>query len=127
MATKCLLVIDDEPDVREIVQVSLEYTRSWQVLTAQSGQEGLAIARSHAPDAILLDMDLDDMDGFRILMELRQNPTTAHIPVLFLTANQLVNTKIQELNAAKLSIQGAVQKPFDPGVLANQIDTLLDW
>ena len=126
IAPTCLLVIDDEPDVREIVQVSLEYSRSWQVLTAKSGQEGLAIAQTQQPDAILLDMDLNDMDGYGILSELRHHPKTVHIPVIFLTANRSVKAN-EEMQTPELEVHGAIQKPFDPGLLANQIEVLLNW
>lgn len=125
--SKCLLVIDDEADIREIVQLSLECTRSWTVLVAASAQEGLAIARSQRPDAILLDLNLDDTDGYTVLGELRQDPRTFLIPVLFLTATRACLSKAQDDTELSQGIYGAIAKPFNPGGLANQIDTLLRW
>lgn len=125
--SKCLLVIDDEADIREIVQLSLECTRSWTILVAASGKEGLAIARRHCPDAILLDMNLDDADGYEVVHQLRQDQQTALIPVLFLTAARTWGPKAQDNPAESLGIYGAIAKPFDPGCLANQIDELLQW
>lgn len=126
IATKCLLLIDDEPDIREIVQVSLACTHNWHVIVAASGQDGLAIAQEHNFDAILLDMNLDAMDGYEVLAQLQQTPHTRQIPVIFLTATQFTDRKIEQSIATNL-ISGAIQKPFDPGTLAHQIKVLLNW
>jgi CheY-like chemotaxis protein len=56
MVTKRILIIDDEADVREIAKVSLEITRQWEVTTAASGEEGVCLAATCPPDAILLDV-----------------------------------------------------------------------
>lgn len=126
-ATKCLLVIDDEPDIREIVQVSLRCTHDWHVIAAASGPEGVAIAQVHELDAILLDMNLDAMDGYEVLGRLQQTSKTKQIPVLFLTAAQVINTIHDEQSAAMNSVYGTIHKPFDPGTLADQIEALLTW
>ena len=56
MARKRVLVVDDEPDIREVARVSLEMVGGWEVFTAPSGREGLALAASTKPDVILLDV-----------------------------------------------------------------------
>lgn len=124
MDTKCVLIVDDEPDIREVAQVSLEMMGGWQVLTSDSGQDGLAKAKSMQPDAILLDVMLPDMDGPTTFQNLRADPSTARIPVIFLTA------KIQPSDRARftnLGVTAVIAKPFDPLTLAHQVAEVLGW
>ncbi len=125
MATaKCILVIDDEDDIREIAQISLEMVANWQVVTASSGNEGLAKARTEQLDAILLDVMMPDMDGPSTFQELQADVTTQHIPVLLLTA------KVQAIDRrrfADLGVKGVISKPFDPLKLANEVAEILGW
>ena len=83
---KRLLLIDDEPTLRRITQLTLEKLAQWEVLTASSGQEGLRKAKTEQPDAILLDLMIPGMDGLETLVELRRDPSTQGIPVILLTA-----------------------------------------
>ena len=61
--TKQILVIDDEEDIRELLQIALEMSTDWQILTAASGQEGVASALQNQPDAMIIDVMMPDMDG----------------------------------------------------------------
>ncbi len=122
--SKRILIIDDEDDIREVAQVSLEAVQGWQVLTVRSGKEGLARAAAERPDAILLDVMMPEMDGPATLQELRANPATESIPVVFLTA------KVQPADRrrfASLGVQAVISKPFDPLRLAEQISAALGW
>ncbi len=124
MDTKRILIIDDESDIREVAQVSLEMMGGWQVLTSESGQDGLEKAKSDQPDAILLDVMLPDMDGPTTLQNLQADPSTRHIPVVFLTA------KIQTADRnrfATLGVVAVIGKPFDPISLASQVAAALGW
>lgn len=119
-----VLIIDDEEDIREVARASLELVRGWQVITAASGRDGIAAARTQAPDAILLDVMMPDLDGPATLQALRGDPTTAHIPVVFLTA------KVQAAERRNLLGLGAtalIAKPFDPLGLADELARLLGW
>jgi CheY-like chemotaxis protein len=121
---KCILIIDDESDIREVAQISLEMMGDWQVLTSESGQDGLEKAKLSQPDAILLDVMLPDMDGPTTLQNLQADPSTSHIPVVFLTA------KIQTSDRnrfAKLGVVAVIAKPFDPINLASQLAEALGW
>jgi CheY-like chemotaxis protein len=91
-----VLLVDDEDDIREVAQVSLEMTAGWEVLTAGSGNEGLATAAAEQPDAILLDMMMPDMDGPTTFQSLRANQSTQHIPVVLLTAKASI--KLDDLD-----------------------------
>ncbi|MBE9014265.1 response regulator, partial [Pseudanabaenaceae cyanobacterium LEGE 13415] len=109
-----ILLIDDEIDIRMVVKATLELVGGMQVSVAVCGLEGLQKAESDQPDAILLDMMLPDMDGVMTLKKLQENPKTARIPVIFLTA------KIQGAQQQKFIDSGAIAvitKPFDPALL----------
>jgi len=119
-----ILIIDDEDDIREVAALSLESVAGWDVVTANSGAQGLARAAEHHPDAILLDVMMPGMDGPTTFRELRKNPLTAKIPVLLLTA------KVQSSDQrrfADLGVEAVLFKPFDPLTLADQISGVLGW
>ena len=124
MPDKRVLVIDDEDDIREIAQDSLELLGGYQVLTANSGTQGLADARAQQPDAILLDMMMPGMDGSATFQKLQDDAATQGIPVIFLTAKVQTSDRLQ---FAKLGVAGAIAKPFDPMGLASQVAQILGW
>lgn len=121
---KRLLIVDDEDDIRTIVQAALEELAGWQVLEAASGQAGLRVAIAEQPDAILLDISMPDMDGFDLFAQLQQHPTTQAIPVIVLTSKVLARDRSR---FAALSIAGVITKPFNPLRLGTQITDLLAW
>jgi CheY-like chemotaxis protein len=121
---KRILIVDDEDDIREVAQVSLELVGQYDVVTAASGRDGVARARTVQPDCILLDVMMPDMDGPSTLAELRADPATRDIPVVFLTAKtqQADRTRLANLGAA-----GILVKPFDPLKLPAEIAAALQW
>ena len=121
---KLILIIDDEDDIREIAQVSLELMAGFQVITASFGKEGIDKALTEQPDAILLDVMLPDMDGIAIFHELQANPKTAQIPIIFLTAKVQPHDQIE---FAELAVKAVISKPFKPTSLAQQLKTILGW
>ena len=121
---KCILVIDDELDIREIAKLSLQITRQWHVVTAGSGPDGVTQAASQQPDAILLDVVMPQWDGLATLQMLKAQPETAEIPVILLTATAKLATQDDFLQAGA---QGIITKPFDPGILADQLESILAW
>lgn len=124
MATKRVLVIDDEPDMRTVVQGCLEDLAGWDVRTAASGPEGLIQIRDNPPDAIVLDIMMPGMDGFAFLKALRDQQQGLSIPVVLLTAKITVSrTQV----FSELAVEGVISKPFDPFLLANQIADFLGW
>jgi CheY-like chemotaxis protein len=120
---KRILLIDDEEVIREVTQLSLEIVGGWEVLTARSGTEGLAIACAEQPDAILLDMVMPDMDGPTTLERLQANVATHAIPVILLTAKQPTNPQW----STQLGAAGVIAKPFDALTLARQVAETLGW
>lgn len=121
---KTLLSIDDDACTVYAIRVALETTAGWQVLGALSGHEGLAMAVAQLPDVILLDLEMPLMTGMEILSELRTNPATKHIPVVFLTAYPDLAEQCQ---SAGLGIQAILTKPFNVLTLADQISAALGW
>jgi two-component system OmpR family response regulator len=83
---KRILVIDDEVDFSQLLKLSLEQTGDFQVRVANTCREGLAAAEESAPDLILLDVMLPDMDGGEVAARLRAHPKWCQVPIIFLTA-----------------------------------------
>lgn len=124
MIDKQILMIDDERDIQTIARLGLSLINGWQVLTANSGEEGVAQAKEHTLDAILLDVMMPDMDGIATLKALRADASTSNIPIIFLTAKSSATNR-QQLYS--LGAQGVIHKPFDPTTLASQIAGFLGW
>ena len=121
---KRVLIVDDEDDIREVAALSLEATSDWTILTASSGREGLVTAASERPDAILMDVMMPEMDGPTTFKQLQQNPITARIPVVLLTAKV---QGVDQRRFAGLGVAAVLFKPFDPLTLAAQISEALGW
>ena len=121
---KRVLIVDDEDDIREVAQLSLEMVAGWVVLTASSGAEGISRAEAERPDAILLDVMMPELDGPATFERLRANAATSAIPVVLLTA------KVQDADQKRLSelgVAGVLAKPFDPMQLAADVAEVLGW
>ncbi|CDM98017.1 putative two-component response regulator [Limnospira indica PCC 8005] len=124
MTTKRILLIDDEDDIREIAQLSLEMIGGWNVITACCGMEGIETAENEQPDAIMLDVMMPELDGFATFQKLQANQQTKDIPVILLTA------KIQSSDRQKfdsLGVSGVIAKPFEPLSLAEEVAQILGW
>jgi CheY-like chemotaxis protein len=122
--TKQILIVDDDDDIRDVVQVSLEEFSGWKTIAAISGAEGLKIAQTECLDAILLDISMPDMDGFQMCQELQVNPKTRNIPVIVLTAKVLLSDRHQ---LTALDIAGIITKPFNPVTIGKQVAAILGW
>jgi CheY-like chemotaxis protein len=117
-----ILHVDDEPDIREIVDMSLGLNPDFEVRACSSGAEAIAAAAEWSPFLILLDVMMPGMDGPTTLTQLRKNPQTSAIPVVFMTAR--AQTKEVE-HFIELGAQGVISKPFDPMTLAVQVQNHL--
>ncbi len=119
-----ILIVDDEDDIREVAALSLEATAGWQILTASSGAEGMAVAAQQHPDAILMDVMMPGQDGPTTFRSMQGQPDIAGIPVLFLTAKV---QGVDQRRFAGLGVAAVLLKPFDPLTLAQQICEVLGW
>ena len=122
--SKCILIVDDEADVREVTQLGLEMGTNWTVLTASSGVEAIAIATEEHPDAILLDLMMPDMDGRATLKQLKAIEATQDIPVIMVTA-KAQQSNLQDFQ--DLEVAAIMAKPFRPLKLAAEITRILQW
>jgi two-component system, OmpR family, response regulator len=124
MSTR-ILYVDDEPDIREVVDISLGLNPDFEVRECASGTEAITAAAEWSPALILLDVIMPGMDGPTTLAQLRKNPQTSAIPVLFMTARTQAREIEQMLS---LGAQGVIAKPFDPmllaGVVRNHLEAL---
>jgi CheY-like chemotaxis protein len=110
-----VLHVDDEPDIREVVEFSLGLDPDLVMRSCASGEEALGVAEAWTPDVVLLDVMMPVMDGAATLVRLRGNPRTAGIPVVFMTAR----AQSRELDLLhSLGAVGVIPKPFDPMMLA---------
>jgi len=110
-----VLHVEDDPDIREVVEISLGLDSEIALQSCGSGQEALAVVPVWLPDIILLDVMMPGMDGPATLARLRDSDHTAEIPVVFLTALSQTH-EIDRFRA--LGAAGVVCKPFDPVTLA---------
>lgn len=109
-----ILIVDDEPDIRRIANLSLRKMGGHETIEAENGMDALRLAAEHKPDLILLDVMMPLMDGPTTLAALKQNPATANIPVIFLTA-KAIKTEVERWKA--LGAVATFTKPFDPMTL----------
>ena len=116
-----VLVIDDEPEITEIIQAFLS-NAGYQVEVENSSVEGLAKAKVFNPDVILLDIMMPVMDGYEVCGQLKKDPQTAQIPVLFLTGKDAKDD-------AGMSFQSGgdlfIKKPFSCERLLNMVKMVL--
>jgi len=113
-----VLVIEDELAIRRFLKPSLQ-SNNFKVLEAVKGEEGLALASSHNPDIILLDLGLPDLDGLEVVKRLREWTTT---PIIIITARGKEKDKIAGLDAGA---DDYLTKPFDVGELMARIRVAL--
>ena len=116
-----VLYVDDDADIREIVQMSLSLDGQMSVHLSDGGEAALARMRDERPDLVMLDVMMPGMDGPSILARMRADDALRHIPVIFMTA------KANPSEVARfrgLSAIGVIAKPFDPMALGSQVKAL---
>lgn len=124
-----ILVVDDDPDIREAVSVILE-SQGYRVVTAQDGIEALANLKAEGPDLMVLDLLMPKMDGFAVCKELKDPRWSkyANTPILILTSvREEASRRRYELETGtELDVQDYVEKPIAPPVLLRRIEKLLN-
>jgi CheY-like chemotaxis protein len=117
-----ILHVDDEPDIREVVELSLGLDPAFETRSCGSGADALVMAADWLPDVILLDVMMPVMDGPATLVRLQDNPKTAGIRVIFMTAR----AQTRELDRFRsLGAVGVIPKPFDSMTLAASVRSYL--
>lgn len=122
-----LLVVDDDPNFREIFSTKLK-TSGYRVETAENGAQGVETAKSSKPDLILMDVNMPVMDGPSALLKLKEDPATKDIKVVFITNLGDIHEDIQEVNtkfSQGFGAQGYLRKTDDLDALAEKIKGFL--
>jgi CheY-like chemotaxis protein len=119
---RLVLVVDDSSLIREAVTLALSTNDGWEVLTASSGEEGLALAGTELPDAILLDVMMPGLDGIVVAERLAASPATRGIPLVMLTAADRPEDR-ERLSG--LAVAGVIAKPFQLAALSGQLAALI--
>jgi DNA-binding NarL/FixJ family response regulator len=122
MATGRLLLVDDEPGLREAVQAYLEDS-GFEVNTASNARDGWEQLQQALPDLLITDVMMPQVDGYQFLKQVREDPRFETLPVVFLTARGMTTDRIQGYNAG---VDAYISKPFDPEELVAIISNLLD-
>jgi len=117
-----LLHVEDEPDIREVVEISLALDPGIILMSCANGTDALVTAANWEPDVILIDVMMPQMDGPETLTHLRKNVRTANIPVVFMTAHAQSREVEHFLS---LGTAGVIAKPFDPMTLAAAVRAYL--
>ncbi|EDM76388.1 response regulator [Plesiocystis pacifica SIR-1] len=123
MATiNSILLVDDEPDIRTIAEMSLSHVGGWKTHIATCGAEALTLAEQHTPDVIVLDVMMPEMDGVSTFKALAGKEATRGIPVIFMTAKIQPHEREHYVG---LGAAGVIAKPFDPMQLPTEIQKIL--
>lgn len=120
MPNQSILVVDDEKDIQKLIQYNLE-KEGYKVLSALTGEEGLALAKLKKPDLILLDLMLPGMDGLEVCRLLKSSAQTKNTPVIMLTAK---NSEVDQLVGLELGASDYIPKPFSVKVLVARIKNI---
>lgn len=116
-----ILLVDDEPDILEIVSFNLRQA-GYDTQTAQNGEEAIFLAKKFIPDLILLDIMMPEMDGYETIRELRKNPALDKTIIIFLTA---LTDERSEIEGLKLGADDYITKPIKMNLLRARLATAL--
>jgi PleD family two-component response regulator len=118
-----ILMAEDEPHLREVLRFQLEGA-GYEVIEACDGAQAIQCANDHAPDLILLDVMMPQMDGYEVARRMRASFVTRHIPIIFLTAKTTEADKIEGLEGGA---NDYVTKPWQSKELMLRIRNVMDW
>ena len=116
-----ILVVEDNLDNYELVRTILELA-GYDTFLAVNGRDGVNAALKQKPDLILMDMSLPEMDGWNATKLIRQNPETAHIPMIALTVHTL---PVERRRALEAGVDAYLPKPYDAGQLIRLVEGTL--
>ena len=121
MAKASILVIEDDPDIRELLSFSLA-KEGWAAIMASDGEEGLAALPTANPDCVVLDIMLPGIDGLEVLRVLKSDPARKRLPVIMTTAK---GEETDIVTGLELGAEDYVVKPYSPKVLVARIRAAL--
>ncbi|MBT3408103.1 response regulator [Candidatus Woesearchaeota archaeon] len=118
MKDKKILVVDDEPHILKLIELTLKL-KEFEVITASVGHEALTLAETHLPNLIILDVMMPGLNGFEAAKIIKENELTKHIPILFLTSKSQFSDELKGYEAGAVEY---LKKPIDPQFLLNKVD-----
>lgn len=122
IAAKTILLVDDDPDIREIVRIVLE-GQGTTILEASSGVEGLHLAKEKMPNLIILDWMMPGMQGIEVARVLQRDTDTGSIPVIMLTSRD-ADADFEQ--SRQVGVFAYLVKPFSPLQLVNTVESALE-
>lgn len=124
MNLKKILMVDDDPSIRRITEITLTKLKGWQIILAESGAQALELIPKENPDLILMDVMMPGMDGVSTFNRLKEMGCLS-VPVIFMTA-KVQNQEMEAYEA--MGAAGVISKPFSPAELPDQIiDIAAKW
>lgn len=123
MKIEKIFLVDDDPNIRRIAEISLKKLGPWQVELAASGRELLALLKQGKPDLLILDVMMPEMDGPTTFQMVREQFPNLKLPVIFMTAKVMSHEVDEYLN---LGAAGVICKPFNPKDLADEVRSICD-
>ena len=117
-----ILIVDDMPDVRLLIKLTLQKVGKYEFYEAENGLEGFETAKEILPDLILLDGIMPIMDGFEAILKLREEERTKNIPILMVSS---LDTKDEKVKALNSGVSDFIGKPFDKIELTIRVNSLL--
>jgi two-component system phosphate regulon response regulator PhoB len=121
MAREKILVIEDEPDIAEVLQYNLE-KEGFDVETARRGDTGFDAVRRDNPDLVLLDLMLPGIDGLELTRMLKRDPLTSRLPIVMLTAR---GDEVDRIVGLELGADDYISKPFSPREVVLRVKAVL--
>jgi len=121
-----ILIVDDDPDVREAVKIVLE-TQPYQLTFASNGEECLEQVKKNTPDLIILDLLMPKKDGFEVIKELRGYQNYPRIPILVLTVvkKEAAGRRYELETALRMDVDDYIEKPIQPDNLIDRVKEIL--
>ncbi|MBA4318717.1 MAG: response regulator [Flavobacterium sp.] len=119
---RTILIIEDNEQNMYMLTYLLEI-KNYNVIQSYNGLDGIALAEKHCPDAILLDIQLPEMDGYSVAISLRKNSLLTNTPIIAVTSYAMVGDKEK---AFASGVNGYIEKPIDPYTFIAQLESFLN-
>lgn len=116
-----VLVVDDEPDIRDVLRITLE-AEKYEVIEAENGEEAIKIITQKTPDLVLLDYKMPKMDGREVCRRIKKDILLRHLPIIMVTGKGEITDKVDGIDAGA---DDYIVKPFDPEELLAHIKMIL--
>ena len=124
LAQRTVLYVEDNPAHLDLVEQLIARRTDLKLLAAIDGDRGIQLARVHRPEVILMDIDLPDISGIDALRKLQTDPSTAHIPIIALSANAMPNDIKKSI---AMGFFGYITKPLNLTEFMDRLDVALEF